>query len=410
MANLKGWLAELFKPKVKKVNSSFTEMVSMVGYEPNFTSFGRQKLYSSLVLSALHMKQRFFGKLEPRHIRYEGGKTVTVTDSTVARVLRNPNHYQTTYDFLTQAYFMREKDSTCYILADRYKTSGGAWYNENLIVLLPSDKPELHEENGELYWVFTFDGWSSPVVFNYNDIIVWKKDNEDNQYMGGGRYSTSANGDLLNSLQAQRTITESVAEASKLGCMFDGLLKVNAYGGDNEKTQAIRDQFMEDATSNKGKIPVLDNGADYIQVQRQLKMVDGATLAEIKENILIDTGVSIEFLTGKYTTAEKEAFYESHIEPAAISLGQAMAKVLLSRTNEAIVLYPHKVQLMATSEIVSIIQTTIAAGVFKIDEYREMLGYAPLENGEGEARPRGYNELDGATPQANPTDVGGVTE
>ena len=187
--------------------------------------------------------------------------------------------------------------------------------------------------------------------------------------------------------------------------MFDGLLKVNAFGADDEKTQAIRNKFLEDIRNNKHGLPVLDNGADYVQIQRQLKMVDGNTLKEIKENIVISTGVNIEFLTGKYTTAEKEAFYESHIEPAAISLGQAMAKVMLSRANEAIVLYPHKVQLMATSEIVSIIQSTIAAGVFKIDEYREMLGYAPLENGEGEARPRGYNELDGAK-----SDVGGVTE
>ncbi len=405
MATKKGFFANLFKPKSKNGNSIFNDIVKMTGYEPKFTSFGSQVLYSNLVLSAIHTKQRFFGKLEPRHIRYEDGKAVTVTDSTVAKVLRNPNHYQTTYDFLTQAYFMREKDKTCYILVDRYKTTGGYWYNENLIVLLPSDKPELKEENGELFWVFTFDGWQTPVVFNYNDIIVWKKDIEDNQYMGGGKYSTNADADLLNSLQAHRTITESVAEASKLGCMFDGLLKVNAYGADDATTQAIRDRFLEDVKNHKGGLPVLDNGADYVQIQRQLKMVDGSTLAEIKENMIISTGVNIDFLTGKYTTQDKEAFYESHIEPDAISLGQAMAKILLSRANEAIVLYPHKVQLMATSEIVSIIQSTIAAGVFKIDEYREMLGYAPLPNGEGEARPRGYNELDGVK-----TDVGGVTE
>ncbi len=405
MATKNGWLANLFKPRATKVNTGFNDLVSMVGYEPKFSNFGSQVLYSNLVLSAIQTKQRFFGKLEPRHIRYEDGKTVTITDSTVAKVLRNPNHYQTTYDFLTQAYFMREKDKTCYILVDRYKTTGGYWYNENLIVLLPSDKPELREENGELYWVFTFDGWSEAVVFNYNDIIVWKKDIEDNQYMGGGKYSTNANSDLLNSLQAHRTITESVAEASKLGCMFDGLLKVNAYGGDNEKTQAIRDKFLEDIKNNKGGLPVLDNGADYVQIQRQLKMVDGNTLAEIKENAVISTGVSVEFMMGKYTIEDKEAFYESHIEPAAISLGQAMAKVMLSRANEAIVLYPHKVQLMATSEIVSIIQSTIAAGVFMKDEYREMLGYAPLPNGEGQTMPRGYNNLDG-----NTTDIGGVTE
>lgn len=405
MANKKGWLANIFKPRNKKINS-FNDLVSMIGYEPNFTSLGSQVLYSNLVLSAIQTKQRFFGKLEPRHIRYEDGKTVTITDSTVAKVLRNPNHYQTTYDFLTQAYFMREKDKTCYILVDRYKTTGGYWYNENLIVLLPSDKPELKEENGELYWIFTFDGWRDPVIFDYNDIIVWKKDIEDNQYMGGGRYSKNANADLLNSLQAHRTITESVAEASKIGCMFDGLLKVNAFGADDEKTQAIRNKFLEDVKNNKGGLPVLDNGADYVQVQRQLKMVDSNTLKEIKENAYIATGVSIDILTGKFTTQDKEAFYETHIEPAAISLGQAMAKVMLSRANETIVLYPHKVQLMATSEIVSIIQSTIAAGVFMKDEYREMLGYAPLPNGEGQTMPRGYNSLDGV----DKTDVGGVTE
>ncbi len=407
MANKNNWLANLFKPKVKKVNSGFNDALSMIGYEPNFSNFGTQTLYSNLVLSAIQLKQRFFGKLEPRHIKVVDGKTQVVSDSTVAKVLRNPNYYQTTYDFLTQAFFMREKDKTCYILLDRYKTNGGYYYNESLMVLLPNDKPELREENGELFWIFTFDGLNEPVIFNYNDIVVWKKDIEDNQYMGGGRFSTNANKDLLNSLQAHRTIKESVAEASKIGCMFDGLLKINAYGADREKTQAVRDKFMEDAreASRNGKIPVLDNGADYLQIQRQLKLVDGNTLKEIKEDLVISTGVSIEFLMGKFTPQEKEAFYESHIEPAAISLGQALTKYMLSRTNESIVLYPHKVQLMATSEIVSIIQSTIAAGVFKIDEYREMLGYAPLENGEGEARPRGYNELDGAK-----TDVGGVTE
>ena len=51
---------------------------------------------------------------------------------------------------------------------------------------------------------------------------------------------------------------------------------------------------------------------------------------------------------------------------------------------------------MATAEIVRIVQSTTNAGVFMIDEYREMLGYSPLPNGEGKARPRGFNNLDGA--------------
>jgi HK97 family phage portal protein len=217
--------------------------------------------------------------------------------------------------------------------------------------------------------------------------------------MGGGKYNTNANADLLSSLGAYHEIKQTITEAAKMGCMFDGYLKINAYAADNDKAQKTRDAFLNDIRNNKGGVPVLDNGADYVALSRQLKMVDAATLKEIKDNVLINTGVSLEMLEGKYTTQQKEAFYEMHIEPAAISLGQAMSKVFFSQWQtshgDQIILYPHKVQLMATSEIVSIIQSTISAGVFKIDEYREMLGYAPLDNDEGEQRPRGFNNLDG---------------
>lgn len=392
MANI---FSKLFKPK--KVNTNFNDVIKMSGYEPNFSKFGSNTLYSNVVYNAVQMKCRYFGKLEPRHVRYVDGKLTTITDSAIAKVLKNPNHYQTTSDFLHQAYFMRRKDRTCYILADLYNDTNTL---TGLYVLLPSAKPVLNQkENGDLEYLFSFDGINHLVAFDYDTIIVWKDNIEDQQYIGGGNYDNQAQADLLSSLNAYHEIKQAVAEAAKMGCMFDGLLKVNAYGGDDETTKAIRDKFLEDVRSNANGLPVLDNGADYLQVQRQLKMVDGATMQEIKEDALISEGVTIDMLEGKMTTQDKEAFYENHIEPPAISLGQAMSKILFSQWQtthgDQIILYPHKVQLMATSEIVSIISTTISAGVFMIDEYREMLGYAPLPNDEGKQRPRGYNNLDG---------------
>lgn len=410
MANKNGWLANLFKPRESKNRGGFNEAVGMSGYEPSFSRIGSDNLYSSVVYSAVQMKCRFFGKLEPRHIRNEGGKITTITDSSVARVLRNPNHYQTTYEFLAQAYWKRRQDKTCYIFVDSEITKGGTRTFTGLYVLLPSCKPIVKEyPNGELYFSFAFDGYNHTVDIDYNEVIVWRDNLEDGQYSGGGKYYNQASADLHSTLQAYHTIKEAIAEAAKIGCMFDGYLKINGYAADNEKNKAIRDAFVEDIRTAKGKVPVLDNGADYIALQRQLKLVDSATLHELKENAFIYEGVNLDLLTGKWTVQDKEAFYENWIETAAISLGQAMSKVFFTdwqtSHGDQVALYPNKVQLMATSEIVSVIQTTIAAGVFKIDEYREMLGYAPLENGEGDARPRGYNELDGTK-----TDVGGVTE
>lgn len=393
-------LSKIFKPKSKKVNSSFNDAISMAGYEPNFSRFGSNTLYSNIVYNAVQMKCRYFGKLEPRHVRNDNGKITVINDSSIAKILKNPNHYQTTYEFLAQAYFMRRKDRNCYILADNYKTNGGSNYYTGLYILLPNSKPILKEyDNGDLYYCFSFDGYNNYVELDYKDVIVWRDNLEDNQYMGGGHYDAQAQADLLSNLEAYHTIKETIAEAAKLGCMFDGYLKINAYAADNDKAQKTRDQFLKDIRENKGGVPVLDNGADYVALSRQLKMVDASTLHEIKENALISEGVTIDVLTGKMTVQDKEAFYENWIEPAAISLGQAMSKVFFSQWQtshgDQIILYPHKVQLMATSEIVSIIQSTISAGVFKIDEYREMLGYAPLENGEGESRPRAFNSLDG---------------
>lgn len=405
-------LSKIFKPKSKKVNSSFNDAISMVGYEPSFSKFGSNTLYSNIVYNAVQMKCRYFGKLEPRHVRNDNGKITVINDSSIAKILKNPNHYQTTYEFLAQAYFMRRKDRNCYILADSYKTNGGSNYYTGLYILLPNSKPILKEyDNGDLYYCFSFDGYSHYVELDYKDVIVWRDNLEDNQYMGGGNYDAQAQADLLTNLEAYHTIKETIAEAAKMGCMFDGYLKINAYAADDDKAKKMRDKFMADIKANKGGIPVLDNGADYNSLSRQLKMVDAATLKEIKENAFISEGVTIEMLTGKMTTQDKEAFYENWIEPAAISLGQAMSKVFFSQWQQShgdqIVLYPHKVQLMATSEIVSIIQSTISAGVFKIDEYREMLGYAPLENGEGEQRPRGFNNLDGNSNTTQPN-IGGV--
>jgi len=406
-------LSKIFKPKAVKGSTSFNEAVSMAGYEPNFSQFGSNNLYSSVIYSAVQMKCRFFGKLEPRHIRIENGKVVTITDSSIAKVLQNPNHYQTTYEFLAQAYWKRRQDKTCYIFADSEVTNGGTRKYTGLYVLLPETKPIIKEyPNGELYFVFKFDGYDSYIEIDYKDIIVWRDNIEDNQYMGGGRYYNNASADLNSTLSAYHTIKETIAEAAKIGCMFDGYLKINAYteGVISDKAKAVRDAFIEDIRTATGKVPVLDNGADYVALNRQLKMVDSATLHELKENAFIYEGVTFDMLTGNWTTQNKEAFFENWIEPAAVSLGQAMGKVFFTQWQtshgDQIALYPHKVQLMATSEIVSVISTTIAAGVFKIDEYREMLGYAPLENGEGQARPRGYNELDGAIQ----TDNGGVTE
>lgn len=396
----RSFLAKLFS-KTKKPTDILQPVITFKGYQSQYANYNNSILESDLVLSATRLKARFFGKLMPRHVQDNASQMININDSSVARLLRQPNEYQTPYDFLSQAYFLRELHDNCYIYPQYYISNAGEKIYQAMYILIPMQKPYIYEDrNGRLCIEFLFPSYGEPVIFYLDDIICWKKNYEDDQFLGGGRYTSAANADALQSLNAYQAIKESTANVAEQGGAFDGLLKVNAYAADDEKIQTIRDNFINDLKNNKGSLPVLDNGTEYINISRQLKTIDAATLAEIKQNLLIHTGVSIDMLEGKFDTKLKEALYENWIEPAAISLGQAMSKCFFSQWQtthgDQILLYPNKVQLMATSEIVSIIQSTISAGVFKIDEYREMLGYAPLENAEGQVRPRGYNNLDGS--------------
>lgn len=394
------WLSDLFKKGTKKTNAKFNQAVSMKGYQPIFTSFGTTILQSDIIYSALRMKARYFGKLEPRHIRIDkDGKQQTIVDSSVARLLRNPNDFQTTYDFLTQAYFMREAYDNCFIYADYHIASNGAKIYDGMYILLPIGTPQIWEdESGKLFIKFQFVHPSREVVFPYEDIIHWKQNLEDNQFLGGGRYAGLSNNDLLNSLSAYHTSKEAVAEASKLGCYIDGILKINGYSADSEKIQKVRNEFIDDLKKNKSGIAVLDNGAEYQNIQRNLKMVDSATLAEIKNNVMLHTGVTIDMLSGKFNDEENEAFYQNHIEPSAISLGQAMTKVFFSQWQtsfgDRVEIYASPWQLMSAQKKKDLADMGLKAGIFSKNQALQLLGFPPINDPDGDARPRGYNNLD----------------
>ena len=402
MAENKNFFSRLFggggTKKSKKMKTA-----ARYGYEPTFTNFGDNLLASDLVLEAIRLKANFISKLDPRHIRTENATQKRIDDSSISRVMREPNSFMITSDFLYKAAFLREVNKNVFIYPDYYWTKGGYKYYTGAYIIQPSRWRYYEiEDTGELLVGFDFDGQPEEVVFKYSELVHWRKDYEDDTYDGGGKYSRNEERDTLNTLQAYHTICESIAEAAKCACYFDGIIKVNAYGEEPEKVQKIRDTFIDDLRKGKKGVAVLDNGAEWQDVKRELKMVNEKTMDHFQKKILRYTGVSLPMLSGDFTTAQKEAFYERCIEGAVISLGQAFTKTVFTKWQKThgdeIVFYPNKIELMSTSEKISLLGATNAMGVWSVNEVREMFGKPPVEGGD--ARPRGYNSIDKAKPDA----------
>lgn len=370
------------------------------GAPPFYTSFGENIYASDIVVQSIRCKANEFKKLDPRHIRTTDGAQSVVNDSSIARVLKRPNAYMTTADFLEKITILLELTKNVFIYPTWYKTKGGEKFYTGLYPLKPSEATYMATDAGDLYIKLRFmNGYE--VTLPADSVIHWRKDYGVNDYFGGGMFGGNDNAGLLTMLERYDQLTQSIAKALEVSCTVNALLKVNTYS-ETDALKDKREQFETDLRENKSGILVTDLSSEFQNIPREIKLVDAETLKFFHDTILRANGTSIAILNGDYNKAQKEAYYEHALEADIKSLGQAMSRVIFSDRGAAfgneIVLYPNDIAFMSMENKLTALQIGLPAGIFTKNEARALLGYAPIEGGD--VMPRGYNEVDATSTDA----------
>ena len=326
-----------------------------------------------------------------------------MNDSSISRVLKRPNTYMTTADFLEKITILLELTKNVFIYPTWYKTKGGERYYTGLYPLKPSEAQYLTDAAGALYIKFRFaNGYE--VTLPASDVIHWRKDFGVNDYFGGGMFGGNDNAGLLTMLQRYDQLTQSIAKALECSCQVNAVLKVNTYS-ETDALKEKREQFEADIKANKSGLLVADMSTEFQNIPRDVKLVDAETLKFFHDTILRANGTSLAILNGDYTKAQKEAYYEHAIEADIKGLGQAISRVIFSEREAGfgneIVLFPNDISFMSMENKLTALQIGLPAGIFTKNEARELLGYAPIEGGD--VMPRGYNEVD-ATSESEVTE------
>lgn len=383
---------DLFKRKSKNKTKSAP---TMTGYSPTYSDFGDDVYASDIIVQAIRCKANEFKKLKPRHIRVVNEKQVVVNDSSIAKCLKRPNAFMTQSDFFEKITILLELNKNAFIYPAYYITNGGEKYYTGLYPLKPSYVEYLTDESEKLFIRFTF-GNGYQVTLPANDVIHWRKDYGVNDYFGGGMFGGNDNQGLLKLLKEYDKITQSIAVALDCSLKINGIVKYNSYLED-DKTKAKQDEFNEKLANNKSGILFTDLKTEYVNMPRDVKLVDKDTIDYFYQAILRNTGVSLAILNGDYTKTQKEAFYEHALEADIKSLGEAMSKVVFTDREASfgneILLYPNNIVFMSMENKLSALQIGLPAGIFVKDEARELLGYPPLPNGQGQVIAQGYNSL-----------------
>lgn len=385
---------DLFKRKPKEGGRRYVQTQS--GRSPIFADFGNNIYASDIIVQAIRCKATEFKKLKPRHIRAGAdGKQIVVTDSSIARCLRRPNEYMTQSDFFEKITILLELNKNAFIYPTYYISNGGEKFYTGLYPLKPINVEVLSDQSERIYYRMTF-GNGYQVDLPATDVIHWRKDYGVDDYFGGNMLGGNDNRGLLKLLKEYDKITQSIAYSLGVSMKINGIVKYNSYM-DDEATQAKQEEFNRRLENNESGILFSDLKTEFVNIPRDVKLVDKDTIEFFYQAILRTTGVSIAILNGDYTKAQKEAFYEHALEADIKSLGEAMSKVVFTEREEsygnAIMLYPNSIVFMSMENKLSALQIGLPAGIFVKDEARELLGYPPLPNGQGQVIAQGYNSL-----------------
>ena len=349
-------------------------------------------------------------KLNPTHIRSIKGADAIPINSSVQRVLDNPNPLMTTADFLEKVSYLLLLNCNVFILPV-YKTwtDGGEERREyeSLYPIKPTQVDFIEDLSGKLYCKFWFaDGENTTIP--YENIIHIKTQYSINDYMGGNELGQPDNLALMKTVQLNEELLKGVSKAMNASYAVNGVIRYNSYLDGNKMEQAIAEFEKKIANSQSGILPI-DLKAEFTPFEKRAQIVDEDTLKFVDEKILRNYGVSLPILRGDYTKEQFEAFYSQVLEPLVIKFSQAFTQKMFTPRERGfgnkIEFYTEDLVFLTMSQRIEMIKDLSPTGALFENEKRRALGLKPLPELEGK-RYMSLNWID--ADKANQYQVGNV--
>lgn len=377
-----GRIRDLFFGHKEKVdNTQYAEMLS--GRMPIYSNFGNDIYSSDVVQQAINCIVMEMKKLKPCYIKDNGTDVVPVVDD-IQAVLNNPNETMTTSSFIEKmiwTLFLRYNSFVIPTFWEWKDDNGNVKRKyERLTPITGQYQTEFVEDaSGKLYVNFVFP--TEKYLIKYSDLIHLRLNYSVDEYMGGNEQGMPNHSALIKTLQLNEEMLEGVSRATKASYAVNGVVKINTLI-DGDTAEKNLEKLERDLSNNQSGFITLDAKNTYVPINKQIALVDSDTLKFIDEKILRNFGVPLPILTGDYTKAQYEAFYQKTLEPLIIQLSQAFTKCLVSPARQKkgykIVFYAESLIFMTVSEKLEMTRFLGDGGVLYDNEKRTAFGLMPL--------------------------------
>lgn len=384
-------LFDFIKKNKPKPENTQPHAAMLNGYTPIFTQFGRDIYASDVVQQSIHCIVTEMKKLTPKHIRKNGSDSIPI-NSDIQRILDHPNDLMTQSDFLEKVIWQLFLNYNSFIIpvydyvyddkGNRYKKFTGLW------PVQPTQVDFLQDASERLYVKLKFAN-EYAVTLDYRDVIHIRYKFSVNEYMGGNVFGQPDNEALLETLELNKSLLQGISNALKSSFTINGVVKFNTMMDDLNQVAELQKLEAKIKANESGFLP-MDIKGEFIPIKREVQLVDDNTLKFIDTKILRQFGVPLAILTGDYTKAQYEAFYQKTLEPLIISISQAFTKSLFTPREisfgNKIMFFSKELIFMDTTQKLEMVRLLGDSGSMYENEKRAAFGLPPLAELEGVIR------------------------
>ena len=374
--NFRSMFDKIFTKSENSINMQGTALRVLNGYQDTFISTTNEPIYNDgTIRSCIHAIACNVAKLNPKHIRNIGNTIQQCNDNLDNLLAVRPNMYMNAYDFyyklVSQLYL--HNNAFVYIQCVNDKIVG--------LYPVPYNALELKEYNNEVYCKFYFGG-GEQITLPYTSLIHLRRHYCNNDFFGD-----DANIAIKYNLGLLRTCKQGLENMIKNSAVLRGILKFDiALSPDDlaKHHKKFTDNYLD--ISKATGVATLDGNADFRQLTSDLKSASHEHLKFVEEEIYKYFNVSENILKSNYTEDEWNAFYESVIEPIAIQFSLEFTSKLFTEKEKGhgnkIVFEANRLQYASASTKYKMIKDLMPLGLFTVNEAREILNMAAIENGD----------------------------
>lgn len=291
---------------------------------------------------------------------------------------------------LANCEWLRRKQNNCFIypqyiiLTDQ---QGNQYRKYTAFYPLNPVAVEMGLDEDGVIWKIKFQ-WKdgSFDILPYDDVIHLKWRRGVNTIIGGGddnaRMDTK---DLLSSVTALNKVIQGLPLAIESSLKIRGIYTSKSLVGKDGLIKA-RDDFESHIKTSKTGIMAVDLAGEFTPINMQPADIKPEVMKTLKDIIRERYGISDAVLSGDYSGAQHEAFYQSCLEDFITEFEQASSACLFTQREQDVGHlvrgYYSKTEYMATPDKINLANLATNTGWMTLNQVADMFGYEPFDEGD----------------------------